>query len=62
MRLTMKAFCQPRPRRPLEIETDEQVRGEADAFPANKQEQNVARQDQDSHEEEEQVEETEIRA
>ena len=44
----------------LEIETDQQVRGEADAFPANEHEQHVARQDQDSHKKEEQIKEAEI--
>ena len=44
----------------LEVETDQQVGGEADAFPAHEHEQHIARQDQDRHEEEEQVEEAEI--
>ena len=44
----------------LEVEADEQIGGEADAFPADEHEQDVAGQDQDGHEEEEEIEVAEV--
>ncbi len=53
MRLTMKAFLPASAAECLlKVETDEQIGGEADAFPADKHEQEVAGEDQDGHEEE----------
>ncbi len=61
MRLTMKAFLPASAAELLlEPEADEQVRGEAHAFPADEHEQGIAGQDQDGHEEEEQVEVAEV--
>ncbi len=40
----------------LEVEADEQVRGEADAFPADEEQQEVGGEDQHQHEEHEEVE------
>ena len=48
----------PRIRRRIlaKVEADQQVRSQPDAFPANKQHQEVIRQHQDRHEEHEQIE------
>ncbi len=44
----------------LEPEADEQVGGEADAFPADEHEEEVAGEDQDGHKKEEEIEEAEV--
>ena len=61
MRLTMKAFLPASAADVLlEPEADEQVGGEADAFPSDEHEQGVAGEDQRGHEEEEEVEVGEV--
>ena len=44
----------------LEVEADEQVGGEADAFPADEHQQRVAGQHQHGHEEEEEIQVAEV--
>ena len=44
----------------LEVEADEQIRGETDAFPADEHHKDVAGENQDGHEEEKEIEEAEV--
>ena len=56
MRLTMKAFLPALAAESLlEVEADEQVRGEADALPADEHQQEARGQHQHQHEEHEEV-------